>query len=97
MSTLTLLLSTTLVLAPSTAEPAPRETSTGTNADADDAAYTGQKGDVSYYEFADDELTGEHLSPDGSLIPWRRPPHHESLIQLRGHFMPELVRMTLDL
>lgn len=93
MSTLTLLLSTTLVLAPTAAEPE----SSDTNADADDAAFTGQEGDVSYYEFADDELTGEHLSPDGSLIPWRRPPHHESLIQLRGHFVPELVRLALDL
>ena len=42
-------------------------------------------------------LTGEHLKPDGSMIPWRRPPHHESLIDLRGHFMPELVRLALDL
>ena len=93
MSTLTLLLSTTLVLAPTAAE----SEASDTNADADDAALTGQEGDVSYYEFADDELTGEHLSPDGSLIPWRRPPHHESLIQLRGHFVPELVRLALDL
>lgn len=94
MSTLTLLLSTTLALAPNATEAPAKD---GTHQDADDAAYTGSEGEVSYYKFADDELTGEHLSPDGSLIPWRRPPHHESLIDLRAHFMPELVRLALDL
>lgn len=94
MSTLTLLLSTTLAFAPRASEASAAD---ATPADSDDAAYTGSEGDVSYYKFADDELTGEHLSPDGSLIPWRRPPHHESLIDLRAHFIPELVRLVLDL
>lgn len=94
MSTLTLLLSATLALAPKAAPPAEAPT---TDADADDAALAGREGDVSYYAFADDTLTGEHLSPDGNLIPWRRPPQHPSLIDLRGHFLPELVRLALDL
>ncbi|MCA9712124.1 MAG: hypothetical protein KDK70_40180 [Myxococcales bacterium] len=93
MSTLTLLLSTTLAFAPTDTKDTRAEV---TDQDADDAAHVESQGDVSYYSFADDELTGEHLSPDGSLIPWRRPPHHVSLIDLRGHFMPELVRLALD-
>jgi hypothetical protein len=93
MSTLTLLLTTILALAP---QAKPRA-ETPVDADADEAALKGTEGGVSVYEFAGDELTGDHLSPDGNLIPWRRPPHHESLIDLRGHFMPELVRLSLDL
>jgi len=92
MSILTVLLSTTFALAPA---PAPAA-APASDQDADDAARIGGEGDVSVYEFADDTLTGEHLSADGSLIPWRRPPHHESLIDLRGHFTPELVRLALD-
>lgn len=90
MTTLSLLL--TLALAP---QPAPQPEAT--NAEADDAAFKGNDGDVSVYEFADDTLTGDHLSPDGKLIQFRRPAHHPSLIDLRGHFMPELVRLALDL
>jgi hypothetical protein len=93
MSTLTLLLTTILTLAPQ-AEP---RTEAPTGVDADEAARKGSDGAVSYYEFANEELTGEHLSPDGSLIPWRQPAHHPSLIDLRGHFLPELVRLSLDL
>ena len=95
MSTSILLLSTTLAFAPADRPPAPR--AEVSDQDADEAARVGGDGDVSVYKFADDRLTGEHLSSDGSLIPWRRPPHHESLIVLRGHFMPELVRLGLDL
>lgn len=94
MTTLTLLLSATLALAP---QAAPRGEAPTNDTDADDAALKGNDGNVSVYEFADDKLTGEHLSPDGNLIPWRRPPSHPSLIDLRGHFMPELVRLALDL
>lgn len=93
MSTLALLLTTTLALAPA-AKPA---VETPNDVDADDAALQGSEGGVSVYEFSDDKLTGEHLSPDGNLIPWVRPPHQPSLINLRAHFMPELVRLALDL
>lgn len=93
MTTLTLLFTTVLALAPQ-AKPAAEAP---THADADDAALQSSDGNVSVYEFADDTLTGEHLSPDGSLIPWRQPTHHGSLIDLRGHFLPELVRLSLDL
>ena len=94
MSMLTLLLSSTLALAP---QAAPKGEAPTNDTDADEAALKGTEGDVSVYEFADDKLTGEHLSPDGNLIPWRRPPNHPSLIDLRGHFMPELIRLALDL
>lgn len=94
MSTLMLLLSATLALAP---QAAPRAEAPTNDTDADEAALKSSDGTVSVYEFADDTLTGEHLTPDGNLIPWRRPPQHPSLINLRGHFNPELIRLTLDL
>jgi hypothetical protein len=94
MSTLTLLLSTTLAFAP---QAAPRAAAPTNDVDADEAALKHSDGNVSVYEFADDTLTGDHLSPEGNLIPWRRPPQHPSLIDLRGHFLPELVRLALDL
>jgi len=93
MSTLTLLLGSVLAFAPSANKTAPQPEAQ----DADEAALVGSEGGTSVYEFADEELTGEHLTPDGQLIPWRRPPHHVSLIELRGHFMPELVKLALDL
>lgn len=91
MSCIPLLFSAVLAFAPKEA-PAPEPT----NQDADEAARLLTDGDVSVYEFADEELTGEHLTPDGDLIPWRRPPTHPSLIGLRPHFMPELVALALD-
>ncbi len=93
MSTLTLLMTTILAVAPQ-AKPATQEP---TPADADEAALQSSEGGVSVYEFADDRLTGDQLSPDGDLIPWRAKTHHGSLINLRAHFLPELVRLSLDL
>lgn len=95
MTTLTLLLTTTILALAPQAEP--RDEAPTNDVDADDAALKGTEGNVSVYEFANDTLTGEHLSPDGSLIPWRQPAHMPSLINLRGHFLPELVRLALDL
>lgn len=91
MTTMSLALSLVFCFAPTKAEPEPV-----THADADEAARVESKGDVSIYEFADEELTGEHLTPDGDLIPWRRPPSHPSMIALRPHFLPELVVLALD-
>ena len=90
MSTLSLLLSATFMVAP------PAEQPTDNNEDADQAALVSSEGETSVYEFADVELTGEHLTPDGDLIPWRQPPRHVSLISLRGHFLPELITLARD-
>lgn len=86
----TTFLSLVLALAPAAEAPA-------NNEDADDAARVSSSGETTVYEYADEELTGDVLSPDGHLIPWRRPATHPSLIDLRGHFLPELVRLSLDL
>jgi len=91
MSTLTLLL--TLALAP---QPAPADEAP-THADADQAALQGEEGGLSVYKFEGDTLTGDVLSPDGKLVQYRRPPHQPSLINLRPHFLPELVWLSLDL
>ncbi len=92
MSTLTLLLSSTLIFAPEApAEPPDND------ADADEAALVGSDEDASYFSFGEDEVNGSVLRDDGTLIPWRRPHHHGSLITLRPHFMRELVNLALDL
>ncbi|MCH9685881.1 MAG: hypothetical protein K0V04_30890 [Deltaproteobacteria bacterium] len=94
MSTLTLLLSSTLALAPNAApEPQPTES----NADADEAAMVGGDEETRYFEFKDDGVEGDVLRDDGTMIPWRRPHRHGSLINLRAHFLRELVVMARDM
>jgi hypothetical protein len=66
------------------------------NQDADEAAYQGTDEQGSHYIFKGDELTGEVLTPEGQLIPWRRPVKSGSLISVRPHFLPELIRLATD-
>jgi hypothetical protein len=100
MSTLiaTIMLSSTLCLAPAQrTAPAPETSARDDDQDADAAALLRRDADGSYYVFGEEELTGEVLSPEGQLIPWRRPARFESLISIRGHFNPELLKLALDL
>jgi hypothetical protein len=85
-----------LFLAPSpTPDAAPRCT-TAEPCSADDAAYRGRDGSTALYEFELDRVDGEVLSPTGVQVPGRRATQHGSLIRVRGHFMPELVRLAED-
>lgn len=87
-------LSSTLALAPA---PGPPAASDGSDQDADAAALLRRDANGSYYVFGEEELTGEVLTPEGQLIPWRRPARFESLIEIRGHFNRELLKLALDL
>ncbi len=84
MSSLTAALSALLFVAP------------GSDTDADAAAYAGATGGVSVYDFEDDMIDGEVLSPDGANINSRTRIRHASLLTLRAHFIPELHRLALD-
>jgi hypothetical protein len=64
--------------------------------DADASANRGQQGGTTVYDFDDDNVDGELLSPDGANISSRSGTKHASLITIRPHFIPELIRMAND-
>ena len=66
------------------------------NDDADVAAKGGKKGDVTTYDFEDDNVDGELLSPEGANIASRGKVKHASLINIRPHFIPEMIKMAND-
>ncbi|TPV92866.1 MAG: hypothetical protein B7733_23520 [Myxococcales bacterium FL481] len=65
--------------------------------DADEAAFKGEQGGATVYDFEDDNVDGEILRPEGALINSRAGTRHASLITLRRHFIPELIRMAEDI
>ena len=88
MRTSVLAFLTTLALS-TTAFAAPAE-------DADEAARQGEEGGVTVYDFDDDNVDGEILSPDGANIASRGRVKHASLINIRPHFLRELINMAQD-
>ena len=95
---MSMLLSAVLSASMFAPEPAPRAASQpASDQDADDAAMVREDSDGRWYVFGEDELTGEVLTPDGDLIPWRRPAKFGSLITIRPHFNRELLKLVLDL
>jgi hypothetical protein len=65
--------------------------------DADAAAFKGSEGGATVYDFEDDNVDGEILSPEGALISSRGRSKHASLITIRPHFIPELIKMSMDI
>lgn len=82
-----------ILLALATATQVPVAT---TDEDADEAARVGKVGGVTVYDFEDDSVEGELLSPEGANISSRGRAKHASLIKIRPHFIPEMIRLTLD-
>jgi hypothetical protein len=68
----------------------------GSTQDADDAARKGQEGGVTVYDFDDDNVDGEILSPNGANVASRGRIKHASLINIRPHFLRELIIMARD-
>jgi hypothetical protein len=64
--------------------------------DADTAAYDGHRDGVTYYDFDDDSIEGEVLSPEGAVIHSRTRLRHASLLNIRPHFIEELTWLALD-
>ena len=85
----------TVFLMSTTAWAAPGAGGTDNNADA--AAFKGKgSGGTTVYDFEDDNVDGELLSPDGANIASRGATKHASLITIRPHFIPELIKMAND-
>jgi hypothetical protein len=65
---------------------------------ADSAALSGQNSDgVTVYDFEDDDVDGEVLSPEGANLSSRGRSKHASMITIRPHFIPELIKMANDI
>lgn len=85
-----------LALVPSLATAAPAKPVV-TDQDADAAAVRGtNKAGVKELTYDDEELTGESLHPDHQPVPGRRFGTHPSLITLRMHFIPQMLKMATD-
>lgn len=68
-----------------------------TDNDADAAAAKGRGASgTTVYDFDDDNVDGELLSPEGANIASRGRTKHASLITIRPHFIPELIKMAQD-
>ncbi|PRP91769.1 hypothetical protein ENSA5_53500 [Enhygromyxa salina] len=67
-------------------------------ADADASAMAGTNGEgVTVYDFEDDDVDGEVLSPEGANLSSRGRSKHASMITIRPHFITELVKMANDI
>ena len=49
------------------------------------------------YDFEDDHVTGDLVRPDGEQLIVRRRGRRASLIQIREHFIPEMLKSVEDL
>lgn len=66
--------------------------------DADDADRVGGgDGGTTVYDFDDDNVDGEILSPDGANVNSRARVKHASLITIRPHFISELISLSFDI
>ena len=66
-------------------------------ADADEGARRGSSGGATVYDFEDDNVDGEALRPTGANISSRGRSKHASMITIRPHFIPELIKMAQDI
>jgi hypothetical protein len=80
----------TIMLLAGTAHAAPEPT------DADNAAFSGEDGGVAVYDFEDDNVDGEVLRPEGANLSSRGSMKHASLINIRPHFLRELINLARD-
>ena len=63
-----------------------------------DGASHGAEGDsATVYDFEDDLVQGDLVRPDGENLVVRRRGAHESLIRIREHFIPELLKSVENL
>jgi len=68
----------------------------GNSTDADSAAFSGEDGGVAVYDFEDDNVDGEVLRPEGANLTSRGSLKHASLINIRPHFLRELINLARD-
>ena len=98
IATLALTVGLVATFAP-TADAKPKKTAAKTEPASDqdaDAAACKQNDDTTTCWFEDDVVGGEALSPTGHNVSSRTRLRFESLIRIRGHFLPELVQLARD-
>ncbi len=66
------------------------------SAEAQDPA-AGGGGDATTYDFEDDLVSGDLVRPDGEMLSVRRRGRRQSLIRIREHFIPEMLKSVEDL
>ena len=49
------------------------------------------------YDFDDDLVEGDLVRPDGEFIDTRKAAKHSSLIKIREHFIPEMLKSAEDI
>ncbi len=59
-------------------------------------------GDAQYksktvYDFDDDIVEGDLIRPEGELVDTRKGAKHSSLIKIRTHFVPEMLKSAEDI
>ena len=64
------------------------------NVQAQDAA---AGGDATTYDFEDDLVSGDLVRPDGEMLSVRRRGRRSSLIRIREHFIPEMLKSVENL
>ncbi|MGB5545541.1 MAG: hypothetical protein WBM74_03140 [Polyangiales bacterium] len=64
---------------------------------AADARAQDMPGSETTYDFEDDLVTGDLVRPDGEQLIVRRRGRRASLIQIREHFIPEMLKSVEDL
>jgi len=64
---------------------------------AQDAAGGAGQEEATTYDFDDDLVTGDLVRPDGELLQVRRGGQRSSLIRIREHFIPEMLKSVEDL
>jgi len=57
----------------------------------------GGGGDSTTYDFEDDIVSGDLVRPDGEMLNVRRRGQRASLIRIREHFIPEMLKSVEDL
>jgi hypothetical protein len=57
----------------------------------------GATAQVTEYDFEDDLVTGDLVRPDGELVGARRKSKVSSLIKVRKHFIPEILKSVENL
>jgi hypothetical protein len=54
-------------------------------------------GKVKVYDFSGDTIEGDLIKPEGSTVDARDFAKHSSLIKIRTHFIPEIIKSAEDL
>lgn len=68
-----------------------------TDTDADAAARKSKAGaKLTEYDFENDNVSGDALSPDHQPVRSLTTTTHESMIRLRVHFIPQMLQMAND-